>query len=101
MREQGPHDVTLSERERQVLREIEAQLRRDGRLLARATRSVRSVSGGWAAALLTLGAVVMFLAALTVSLLVAFAGGLLLTAGITLVCLRLAPAIARWLRQNL
>lgn len=100
MREQGPHDVTLSQRERQVLMEIETQLRRERRVIARAPRLLRSVPGGWAAALLTIGAVVMLLSALAVSLLVALVGGLLLVAGVTLSCLRLAPAFVGWLRRN-
>lgn len=100
MREHGPPDATLSEHERQVLREIEAQLRRDGGLGARISHSSRGARGGWAAVLLVLGGALMLLAALTVSLLAAFAAGLLLAAGFALACVRSARALDGWLRRN-
>lgn len=100
MPEQRPRDVMLSQQEREMLREIEAQLR-DSRRAVRVSRSLAALPGWWAAALLTVGVVTLFLAAFTVSLPVALMGAALLCVGLVLGGLRLTPALAAWLQRNL
>ena len=94
-------DVSLSERERQALLEIERELlRTDPTLAGRLPGGGRGQFPPWMTVLLllVLGAAVM-VASFTASLVVAAGGAALFAAGVGLGAVRLAASVTAWNRE--
>lgn len=102
MVDRGRDDVTLSERERQTLKEIEAQLLSSGPRWSGGGRGLAAAARlpGWVAVVLLVVGSGIMLVSFTASLPVAVIGALICAAGIGLSCVLFIPRTVGWFKNQ-